>query len=93
MRKAADASLRRRGVDLVLGDFVDFSETSEVQGVTTRAGTAIKGADLLVSLRVTITDFVYDDLIVSFRYKHVDRGRTHSLSRHLSAQHHLGIAA
>lgn len=49
MRKAADASLRRRGVDLVLGDFVDFSETSEVQGVTTRAGTAIKGADLVVS--------------------------------------------
>jgi len=51
MRKAAETSLRSRGVELILGDFVDFAETSEVDGVTTRSGKALKTADLVVQAR------------------------------------------
>jgi hypothetical protein len=78
MRKAADASIRARGVELVLGDFVDFSETSVVEGITTRNGKALKNADLVVS---TPDFFLHDATIdvVFARYKPVDRGRTQSL--------------
>ncbi|KAF9461151.1 FAD/NAD(P)-binding domain-containing protein [Collybia nuda] len=51
MRKAADAAMRKRGIDLILGDFVDFSDTSEVEGITTRSGHALKSADLVVQTR------------------------------------------
>jgi hypothetical protein len=50
MRKAAEASLRKRGVDLILGDYVDIAETTEVSGISTRSGKAIKSADLVVCL-------------------------------------------
>ncbi|KAF5379373.1 hypothetical protein D9615_006582 [Tricholomella constricta] len=50
-RKAAETSLRARGVQLVLGEFVDFAETAEVEGLSTRNGTELKNADFVVQTR------------------------------------------
>jgi glycine/D-amino acid oxidase-like deaminating enzyme len=48
-RKALDASLRARGVDIIYNDFVDDIPADGVIGVTTRNGRMID-ADLVVSL-------------------------------------------
>lgn len=48
MRKAAEASMQKRGINLVLGDFVDLAETAQVEGVTTRSGKSLKSVDLVV---------------------------------------------
>ncbi|KAF8220606.1 FAD/NAD(P)-binding domain-containing protein [Tricholoma matsutake] len=51
MRKAAEASMQKRGINLVLGDFVDLAETAQVEGVTTRSGKSLKSVDLVVQTR------------------------------------------
>lgn len=52
MRRAAAASMRKRGIEVVLGDYVDITETIEVQGLTTRSGKALGSADLVVRLQL-----------------------------------------
>jgi hypothetical protein len=44
------ASMKKRGVELILGDFVDIGETTEVEGVTTRSGKSLSSADFVVRL-------------------------------------------
>lgn len=51
MRTAAMASMKKRGVELILGDFVDIGETTEVEGVTTRSGKSLSSADFVVQTR------------------------------------------
>ncbi|RDB27682.1 Apoptosis-inducing factor B [Hypsizygus marmoreus] len=51
VRKSAEKSIRARGVEVILDDFVDVSETKEVEGVTTRGGKELKSADLVVQSR------------------------------------------
>jgi len=64
MRKAAEVSMRKRGIDLILGDYVDIAETTEVSGISTRSGKAIKSADLVVQTRGPRpnTDFVSESI-------------------------------
>ena len=50
MRKVAAASMRKRGIEVVLGDYVDITETTEVEGVTTRSGKFLRSADLVVRI-------------------------------------------
>lgn len=47
-RKAIEASVRKRGIHIVLDDYVDIAETTQVSGVTTRSGKELVGADLVV---------------------------------------------
>ena len=43
-------SMKKRGVELVLGDYVDLADTTEVEGVTTRSGKSLRSADFVVRL-------------------------------------------
>jgi hypothetical protein len=47
-RTAAESSVRARGIELVLNDYIDFAETQEVEGISTRSGKLLEGADLVV---------------------------------------------
>jgi hypothetical protein len=49
--------MRKRGIDLILGDYVDIAETTEVSGISTRSGKAIKSADLVVCPIPVCTSF------------------------------------
>lgn len=48
MRHAAEVAIRSRGVEVILNDYVDNTETSVVEGVTTRFGKQLRDADYLV---------------------------------------------
>ncbi|GLB41479.1 putative FAD NAD-P-binding domain-containing protein [Lyophyllum shimeji] len=50
-RKAAEASVLARDIKLVLDDFVDHAGTGPVNGITTRSGKELVGADLVVQTR------------------------------------------
>ncbi|KAG5635072.1 hypothetical protein H0H81_012541 [Sphagnurus paluster] len=50
-RKAMESSVRARGIELILDDYVDFAETETVNGISTRSGTKLSTADLVVQTR------------------------------------------
>ncbi|KAF9456366.1 FAD/NAD(P)-binding domain-containing protein [Collybia nuda] len=60
VRLAAEAGLRARGVDILLREYIDFAETKEIQGISTRSGRELKNADFIVQTRGTRpnTEFV-----------------------------------
>jgi len=51
MRVAAEASMRKRSIELILGDYVDYAETGPVEGITTRSGKSLRSADLVIQTR------------------------------------------
>lgn len=77
VRKAAAASMLARGVELVLGEYVDVSETKEVQGLATRSGKELKDADFVVSPSFSILEL---KITYYYRFKLVGLAPTRNSS-------------
>ncbi|KAG6827503.1 hypothetical protein H0H92_011523 [Tricholoma furcatifolium] len=51
VRKAAAASVTARGIELILDEYINETETKEVQGVSTASGKELPTADLVIQTR------------------------------------------
>jgi len=80
-RRAAEASVRERGVDVILGDAIDHFPEAGSQGVTTRQGRTLD-ADLVVS-HLNFFSLCFMHVLNCRRCLREDRAPTRHSSLHL----------